>query len=90
MRLCPTITGGNLTESVNQPLTGLCNGVNFDKLVSAIEGVKSDPSNGALVFRTHIHWHGGFRVTHTTQRVTMDGDTTDSFYSLTHLNPRRL
>lgn len=64
-------------ENVNQPLAGLCNGVDVDKLVGAIEGVKSDPANGALVFRTKTIWHGGFRATHTTQRVTVGRDTTE-------------
>ena len=43
----------------------LCNGVDLDQLMTAIDAVKSDPANGKLTFKVQSKWKGGFKAEHT-------------------------
>jgi uncharacterized OsmC-like protein len=45
----------------------LCNGVDLDQLMTAIDAVKSDPENGKLTFKVQSKWKGGFKAEHTPQ-----------------------
>jgi uncharacterized OsmC-like protein len=47
------------------PTTTLRNGVNVSDLMTAIEAVKTDPTNGKLTFNVRSKWLGGFRAEHT-------------------------
>jgi uncharacterized OsmC-like protein len=45
---------------------GVRNGVNVDDLMTAIEAVKSDPTNGKVTFKVNSKWTDGFKANHTT------------------------
>ena len=45
---------------------GMCNGVNVDNLMTAIDAVKTDPDNGKLTFTVSSKWTDGFKAKHTT------------------------
>ncbi len=53
----------------------LCNGVNLDDLMTAIDAVKSDPANGKLTFKVNSKWTGGFRSEHTPQEYIVGPET---------------
>jgi len=50
------------------------NGVNLNDLVTAIEAVKADPSNGKLTFTVNSKWDGGFKASHTTGGFVVGGE----------------
>ena len=43
---------------------GIRNGVNVDDLMTAIEAVKTDPTNGNLTFTVKSKWKDGFKANH--------------------------
>ncbi len=45
---------------------GTRNGVNVDDLMTAIEAVKTDPTNGNLTFTVKSKWKDGFKANHAT------------------------
>jgi uncharacterized OsmC-like protein len=53
----------------------LCNGVNVEDLMTAIDAVKSDPANGKLTFKVSSKWTGGFRSEHTPQEYVVGPET---------------
>jgi len=53
----------------------LCNGVDLDQLMTAIDAVKSDPANGKLTFTVQSKWKGGFKAEHTPQDFVVGPET---------------
>ena len=53
----------------------LCNGVDVEQLMTAIDSVKSDPANGKFTFKVISQWKGGFKAEHTPQEYVVGSET---------------